>query len=109
MSSVLTQIVARLLLAPILIVALAVLVKGYVDAGDGFNAGVIAVLGVLAQYLAFGRERVERLLPIRRAPLMAAAGLAVALGVAFVPVALGQPLLTHAPSATAEVFHLGTL
>ena len=109
MSSVLTQLVVRLLLAPILLVALAVLVKGYVDAGDGFNAGVIAVLAVLSQYLTFGTARVERLLPVAHAPVVAVSGLLVALGVAFVPVMLGQPVLTHSPSATSEVVHLGTL
>jgi len=31
--------VARLLLVPVLMVAAAILIKGYVDVGDGFAAG----------------------------------------------------------------------
>ena len=58
-TTVLTRMVARLLLAPVLVVAAAVLVKGYADVGDGFAAGVIAALGVLLQYLAFGRAAVR--------------------------------------------------
>jgi multicomponent Na+:H+ antiporter subunit B len=108
-TTVLTRVVARLLLAPVLLVASAVLVKGYADVGDGFAAGVIAALGILLQYVALGRAAVARALPVRRAPLLAVAGLAVALLVALAPIALGQPPLTHAPAAGAEVVHLGTL
>ena len=56
MTSVLTQMVARGLLAPTLVVATAILVKGYADVGDGFAAGVVAALGILLQFLAFGRD-----------------------------------------------------
>ena len=42
MTSLPTRHVARLMLAPVLMIALAVLVKGYADVGDGFAAGVIA-------------------------------------------------------------------
>ena len=109
MTTVLTRMVARLLLVPILMVAVAILVKGYVDVGDGFAAGVIAALGVLLQYLAFGRAAVERVLPVRHAPKLAIGGLLVALAVVFVPVLLGQPPLRHAPPPGAEVIHLGSL
>ena len=86
MTTALTRMVARLLLAPVLVVAVAVLVKGYADVGDGFAAGVIAALGVLLQYLAFGRAAVERALPVRRAAQLAIGGLLAALAVVFVPV-----------------------
>ncbi len=109
MSTVLTQAVARLLLAPILLVALGVLVKGYASVGDGFAAGVIAALGILLQYVAFGREEVERLLPIRLIPVASFAGLAGALALAVWPVLRGEPLLTHLPEAGREVIALGTL
>ena len=49
MSRAVTRVVARMLLAPILVVALAILVKGFVDVGDGFSAGVVAALGILLQ------------------------------------------------------------
>ncbi len=109
MTTVLTRMVARLLLVPVLMVAAAILIKGYVDVGDGFAAGVIAALGVLLQYLAFGRAAVERVLPVRHAPKLAMGGLLVALAVAFIPVLGGQAPLQHAPAPGAEVIHLGTL
>ncbi|HEX2160139.1 MAG TPA: MnhB domain-containing protein [Actinomycetes bacterium] len=109
MTTVLTRMVARLLLVPVLMVAAAILIKGYVDVGDGFAAGVIAALGVLLQYLAFGRAAVERVLPVRHAPKLAIGGLLVALAVAFIPVLGGQAPLQHAPAPGAEVIHLGTL
>ena len=109
MRSPLTRTVARILLGPILVVALAILVKGYVDVGDGFAAGMIAALGVLLQYMAFGRAEVEKMLPIRALPVLALAGLLLALAVAAIPLLRGDPVLTHAPPAGAEVTELGTL
>ncbi len=109
MTTVLTRAIARLLFVPILIVALATLVKGYADTGDGFTAGVIAALAVLIQYVAFGEREVARFLPVRHAPTVAFSGLALALAVAFVPVLRGEPIMTHAPSPGASVVHLGTV
>lgn len=105
----LTQLVARMLLAPVLVVALAILVKGYVDVGDGFAAGIVAALGVLLQYVALGRETVARALPVHRASAVAFAGLGVAVAVALVPLALGDTLLEHQPPPGAEVTTIGTL
>ena len=108
-TTVLTRAVARLLLTPVVMVALAVLVKGYVDVGDGFAAGLIAALGVLLQYVAFGRGAVERALPGRHAPRLAVAGLLVALAVAFVPALRGDAPLEHVPGPGAEVATVGTI
>jgi len=108
-TTALTRMVARLLLGPVLVVAVAVLVKGYADVGDGFAAGVIAALGVLLQYLAFGRAAVERALPVRRAAQLAIGGLLVALAVAFVPVLAGGAPLQHGPAPGGKVVHLGSL
>ncbi|MDW8339019.1 MAG: MnhB domain-containing protein [Thermoleophilia bacterium] len=109
MTTRLTQAIARLLLAPSLVVAAAILVKGYSSVGDGFSAGVVAALGVSCQYLAFGRREADRLLLARLAPLGAMAGLALTLAVTFSALARGKPLLTHAPPPGADVVHLGTL
>lgn len=109
MTSALTQAVARLLLAPTLMIAFAILVKGYSDVGDGLNAGVVAALGVLAQYLAFGAREAERLLPTRLAPAAVVGGLALALLTAFAPVLAGDPVLTHVPAPGAGFVHVGTL
>lgn len=109
MTSVLTQMVSRALLAPILVVAAAVLVKGYADVGDGFAAGIVAALGILLQYLAFGHEEVRRSLPIAHAPALAVAGLAVAMAVFLVPILLGEAPLEHWPAPGEEPIHVGSL
>ncbi len=108
-TTVLTQTVARLLLVPIFMVALAILVKGYADVGDGFSAGVVAALGVLLQYVAFGYQAIRRLAIVRLAPYGALVGVVISLGVTFIPVMTGEPLLRHAPAAGEPVAHLGAL
>lgn len=109
MTSLLTRVVAKLLLLPTLVAAFAILVKGYTQPGDGFSAGVVAGLGVVLQYLAFGREKAERLPLVRHAGSGAFVGLLLALLVAFAPVLMGDPVLTHYPPPGAKVLHLGTL
>ncbi len=109
MTGVVTETVARLLLAPSLMIAAAILVDGYRDVGDGFSAGVIAALGVLLQYAAFGYREVERHLPVRSALPVALCGLSLALIVAFLPLVWSRPPLTHYPPAGSEVVHLGAL
>ena len=109
MTGELTQTVARLALAPSLAIAVAMLVKGYSDVGDGFTAGVVAGLGILLQYAAFGYLHVERVIPVRHAVSVALAGLAVTLAVAFAPLLWGEPPVTHYPRPGASVVHVGTL
>ncbi len=109
MTSVLTRMVSRSLLAPTLIVALAILVKGYADVGDGFAAGVVAALGILLQMLAFGRDPVAEALPIHRAPLVAMAGLAVGATVFAVPVLAGGSPLEHWPPPGDKPVYVGTV
>ncbi len=105
-----TEVIARLLLLPTFVVAAAVLIKGYADTGDGFNAGVIAAIGILLQYVAFGSRQSRRLLPVRFAPAGGiAGGMLIALMVTFVPVLRGLPIFTHTPSPGEKVLHLGTL
>ena len=104
-----TQYVCRLLFAPTLMVSFAILVKGYVGAGDGFAAGIVAALAFLMQFVAFGERYVRRELRTRYAPVVAVLGLALALLVTFAPVLRGQPILTHWPPPDAPVVHLGTL
>lgn len=108
-TSVLTQTVARLLFLPTLVVAAAILVKGYSQPGDGFSAGVVAALGVLLQYLAFGRRRAEKLPLVAHAGKGALVGLLIALLLALTPVLLGEPILTHYPESDSNVVYLGSL
>ena len=109
MTSVLTRMVARGLLAPTLVVATAILVKGYADVGDGFAAGVVAALGILLQFLAFGRDEVTTALPIDRAPAVALSGLAIAVAVLTMPMLLGGAPLEHWPPPGEEPIHIGSL
>lgn len=108
-TSVMTRFVARLLLLPTMVTAAAVLVRGYVEPGDGFSAGVIASLGILMQYLAFGREQTERMLPLRGIGYGAFAGLLLTLLVAARPLFVGEPVMTHWPPPGADVIYFGTL
>jgi multisubunit Na+/H+ antiporter MnhB subunit len=105
----LTRMVARMLLPPTLVVALAILVKGYVDVGDGFSAGVIVALGLLLQSLAFGRDAVAEALPLRHGLTLAFTGLGITAAVLAAPVALGDAPLTHWPPPGDEAIHIGTL
>lgn len=105
----LTRAVARLLLPACLMVAAGVLVKGYADTGDGFSAAIIASLGVLLQYVVFGRDVASRLPMVRYAAPLAALGLVIALAVTFVPVLFGDPVMTHYPRAGEHARHIGSL
>ena len=107
--TVMTQVIARLIFPASLAIAAAILVKGYVDTGDGFSAGVIAATGVVLQYMAFGYENVRQTMPIRWAPFGMVFGLLLSLGVAFVPAILGEEIFSHAPPPGGELIHLGSL
>jgi multisubunit Na+/H+ antiporter MnhB subunit len=106
---VMTRTVAKLLFLPTLVTAVAILVKGYAQPGDGFSAGVVAALGVVLQYLAFGHRRAERLPLIGLAGKGAFVGLLMALSVAAVPVFLGEEVMTHYPLAGTGAVYLGTV
>jgi multisubunit Na+/H+ antiporter MnhB subunit len=106
---VVTRAIARLLYLPTLLVAAAILVKGFVETGDGFSAGVVGALGVLLRYLAFGHGEAEGMPIVRHSSAVAYAGLILALSVGAAPLFFGQAVLTHSPPPGAEVVHLGTL
>ncbi|HEX5848508.1 MAG TPA: hydrogen gas-evolving membrane-bound hydrogenase subunit E, partial [Rubrobacter sp.] len=101
--------IARLLYLPTFLVAAALLVKGFVETGDGFSAGVVAALGVLLRYLAFGYERTKGLPAVRHSLAVAFCGLLLALGVAAAPLLFGEAPLTHYPPAGTEPIHVGTI
>lgn len=109
MEALLFRAAARVLLAPILMVALAVLVKGHTQVGDGFAAGTIAALGVLLQLVAAGPASARPVVRLEVTPLIAAAGLALALAVGMVPLLRGEPPFSHLPAPGEEPVALGTL
>jgi multisubunit Na+/H+ antiporter MnhB subunit len=108
-TGVMTRTVAKLLFLPTLVTAVALLIKGYAQPGDGFSAGVVASLAVLLQYLAFGRRRAERLPLVGFVGKGAFAGLLVALLVAAAPLLLGDPVFTHYPRAGSGAVYIGTI
>ena len=108
--TIVVRAIARLLLPPSLMVAAAIIVKGYADVGDGFSAGVIVALAVSLQYIALGRRGAELTLPVlRAAPAIAVAGLLLALAVGFFPVLSGRPPFSHLPPPGEHPITLGTL
>lgn len=108
-STLVIRAVARLVLVPSFVLAAAILAKGYSQVGDGFAAGVVAALGLLLQYSAFGYREAERRLPVRLLPAAAYVGLLLLIGLAFVPTIAGEPLVTHFPRPGEEVVRLGVL
>mgnify|MGYP001348870546 FL=1 len=64
MSTLLSRTIARLILLPTLVTAVAFVVKGYASAGDGFSAGVVAGTAVVVQFLAFGPRELAKRFPI---------------------------------------------
>jgi multisubunit Na+/H+ antiporter MnhB subunit len=104
------DVVAPRLLAPAVMLAMALIVKGYSDVGEGFSAGVIVALAVGLRYIALGRARADRTLAIaRRADVVAASGLMLALAFGFAGVPFGQPPFTHLPLPGDPVIRIGTL
>lgn len=100
---------ARVLLIPGFVIAIAIMLKGYTDIGDGFSAGVIAALVIITQGLAFGSEELEKMAAARLAPMLGFIGLGLAYAVVFVPVLFGYPMLTHFPRMNHDVIHFGAL
>lgn len=104
------QVVARLLPGPSLMVAAALIVKGYAEVGDGFAAGVIVALAIALIYVAFGAEGAEAALPVlRHAPELAVGGLLLALASGFFPLVRGLPPVTHRPGPGEHVTRIGEL
>ncbi|MFI7679258.1 MnhB domain-containing protein [Actinophytocola sp. NPDC049390] len=108
--SAVVRVVARLLPGPSVMVAAGLIVKGYAEVGDGFAAGVIVALAVALIYVALGADGAEAALPmLRHAPALAIGGVLLALASGFVPLAFGEPPVTHHPGRGEHVVKIGAL
>ena len=104
------EVVAPRLVPVAFVVAIALMVKGYTDVGEGFGAGVIVGLAIGLRYVVLGPERADRSTPmVRRAHSLAAVGLLIALAFGFVGVLFGDPPFTHLPRANDPVTTVGSL
>jgi multisubunit Na+/H+ antiporter MnhB subunit len=104
------EVVAPRLVPVAFVVAIALMVKGYTDVGEGFGAGVIVGLAIGLRYVVLGPERADRSTPmVRRAHVLAAMGLLIALAFGFVGVLFGDPPFTHYPRPGESVARVGTL
>lgn len=104
------RVVARRLPGPSVMVAAALIAKGYAEVGDGFAAGVIVALSIALVYVALGGEGAEAALPLlRHAPKLAVGGLLLALASGFFPLALGEPPVSHRPAPGEHVVKIGAL
>jgi multisubunit Na+/H+ antiporter MnhB subunit len=104
------RVVARMLLGPTIMVAAALIVKGYAEVGDGFGSGVAVSLAISLTYIALGGATAERVLPVlRHAPKLAIGGLLLALATGFFPLLLGEPPVSHRPAPEEAVVKIGAL
>jgi multisubunit Na+/H+ antiporter MnhB subunit len=104
------EIVAPRLLPVAVVVGVALIVKGYADVGEGFGAGVIVALAIGLRYVVLGPRRAELSMPIvRKADVLVALGLLIAMGFGFVGVIVGDPPFTHYPRPGEPVTRVGTL
>lgn len=109
-SDAVVRVVARLLLGPSVMVAAALIAKGYAEVGDGFGAGVIVSLAIALRYVALGGAATESALPLlRHGRWLAVGGLLLALAAGFFPLLLGDPPVSHRPGPYEHVVRLGTV
>ena len=114
--STMLRVAMRAILPLVLTFAAYVFFKGHQLPGGGFNAGLIASVGLAAYRMAEGREAMMRILPVKPA-VVAALGLLIVLATAVAPMLAGlvgisepAPLLTSAQwyidRPGADPFHL---
>lgn len=100
--SVLTDLIARLLLPPALVVAVALIVRSHSAPGDGFSAGLVAAMAFLVMdVLQTEESHLPLLSPIAKPHWFGAIGLLPMLGVAFLPLVFGLSPLEHRPEGNA--------
>tara|TARA_Y100000588_G_scaffold67563_1_gene68480 strand:+ start:1141 stop:1578 length:438 start_codon:yes stop_codon:yes gene_type:complete len=90
--SVILRTVVRLVLPLTVLVAVYAAFRGHNAPGGGFIAGLVMAIGLSTHRMAFGQRAFHRLLPVHPRWIVVA-GLGLAVGVATVPLLVGESLL----------------
>lgn len=101
--------IARIVFPFALVVAFALVAKGYAHVGDGFSAGAVAGLGAVVQLVVLERSRARRLIGAHMNRGLIGAGLMMVLAVVLGPMAFGYPPVTHFPQPGQHVTKLGVI
>ena len=105
------RVVAKLLIAPILLFGLYVQFHGDFGPGGGFQAGVIFGAGFILYALIYGVQNAQRVAPPDLVRILVALGLLIFAGVGFVDLLLGGNYLDYDVMAEDPVAgqHLGII
>ena len=95
MNSIMTRVIARIVFPMTLMIAATQLVTASSRPGEGFTAALVAALGIIIQYVAFGYENSQKYLPIDKFARLAPLGLLLALLAGVAPIVFGAPLLSQ--------------
>ncbi len=101
-SSVILRTAVRLILPLTFLFAVYAALKGHNGPGGGFIAGLVASVGLCTYRMSYGDRAFHRLVPLHPRWLVFV-GLGLAVGVAALPLAAGEPVLRSAATSV----HLG--
>lgn len=116
--SIILEVVVRLLFHALLILSIFLLLSGHNSPGGGFAGGLVAGLALVARYLAGGRYELRATVPLDAGRILGI-GLALAVGMAILPLFFGQPALASSwvdvdlgpfgtlPFVTSTLFDIG--
>lgn len=90
--SIIIEVVVRVLFHALILLSLYLLLTGHNTPGGGFAGGLVAGLALTARYLAGGRQELGATVPLDAGKILGT-GLAIAVGMAFVPLFFGQAAL----------------
>lgn len=91
-NDVILRTVVQAVVFIILTLAIYLFFAGHYSPGGGFVAGLVLATAIVLLYLTFDADRVKKGLPVDF-KIVAAIGVFLAIGIAFVPVLFGQPFL----------------
>ena len=92
--SFMVEQLTRLILPLALLLALALLLKGHNEPGGGFVAGLSLAVAAILGFAAYGTQAFRARIPVEPEHL-AVFGAVVLIISAFIPLTLGEPMLTH--------------